>query len=611
MRTLAAALLSALLLLTASPAAGGAAKAARTGPHYGVVTYRNVAFPMSDGVTLWGDIAYPANSTGARANGTFPVLLTVNPYDAGSGSMVGVAALPVDNDFYVKHGYISLIVDARGTGRSGGSDEFLSPRAQLDGAELIQYAAHDLDGSNGDVGLLGCSYLGEWALFNAANADLAGPSPVKAAVPQCASGVFFREFFNVGGLLTTDWFQGEALFAGMDASPIAPDPTFIPSNVAEHAVGIYGHSGRSLVQAPTGGDRNYEGSWWRQRSPLYRADDIVRNRIPTLLISSYMDVFPEGALEMFTALQNLERGEPRYAPLTTQGAPPLSPRYQIVMGPGAHALGISQRITLRWLNTWIKRAPTGLRRVRRPAHLWEQGADRWVDTNRYPVVPRYKRFFFARAGGLRRKKPGTMDGADTLRWAPEQSPEATLTYTSHPFDTKAVLAGPMSATVYAISNRPDVQLVATLYDVDRHGNAVQISKFGALVGSQRATRARRNWFDEQGRLTRPYHPLQQTAETPVPTGKVVRLDIELPPSVYDIARGHRLQLKLQTQKPEAQGGLGPSPGLVPTVEQAANLAGGEYKIQRAAGAASVLRLPLLPARTRRLAPSGVDWHAGL
>ena len=52
-----------------------------------------------------------------------------------------------------------------------------------------------------------------------------------------------------------------------------------------------------------------------QRSPLYRADDIVRNRIPTLLISSYKDIFPEGALELFTALQNLERGQPRFAPL--------------------------------------------------------------------------------------------------------------------------------------------------------------------------------------------------------------------------------------------------------------------------------------------------------
>ena len=109
---------------------------------------------------------------------------------------------------------------------------------------------------------------------------------------------------------------------------------------------------------------------------------------------------------------------------------------------------------------------------------------------------------------------------------------------------------------------------------------------------------------------RPYHPLQETAEAPVPTGKVVRFDIELPPTVYDIARGHRLQLKLQSQKPEAQSGIGPSPGLVPTAEQAANLAGGEYQIQRNARAASVLNVPLLPARTSRLAPSHIDWDAG-
>ena len=51
MRTIAA-LLSALLLLTALPAAGGVAQTARKPLSYGVVTYRNVAFAMSDGVTL-------------------------------------------------------------------------------------------------------------------------------------------------------------------------------------------------------------------------------------------------------------------------------------------------------------------------------------------------------------------------------------------------------------------------------------------------------------------------------------------------------------------------------------------------------------------------------
>ena len=604
MRLIAALIATVLAATLVTPAA------AETAPAYGVVTYRNVAFAMSDGVTLYGEVAYPADpDTGRRAKGEFPVLVTVNPYDAGAAATFGdIAPAAGGNDFYVRHGYISMIVDARGTGRSGGSDEFLSPRQQRDGAELVQYAADDLDGSNGVVGLIGCSYLGEWTLFNAANADLAGPSPVKAAIPQCASGVFFREFFNVGGLMTTDWYGGEGLFAAMDASPLAPDATKIPTNAVEHALGIYGHSVTSSAQTLVGGDRAYENSWWRQRSPLYRADDIVRNRIPTLLISSYNDIFPEGALEMFTALQNLERGQPAFAPLSSR--PPLSPRYQIVMGPGAHASGISQQICLQWLDTWLKGKDTGLQDVRRPLHLFEQGADRWTDTDRYPVANRYTTFHLGEDQTLSAERPAADEGADTLRWVPEQAPDGTLTYATEPFSDAAVLAGPMSATIYATSTRPDVELIATLYDVDEAGARTQVAKLGALVGSQRATRPARDWTDDAGRMVRPYHPLQQTAEEPVPVGEVVRYDIEIPPTVWDVEPGHRLLLKLQAQKPQAETAIGPSPGLVPTTEQAANLAGGQYAIQRNAEAASVVNLPLLPAGTKVLVPSGVDWAAG-
>ena len=346
------------------------------------------------------------------------------------------------------------------------------------------------------------------------------------------------------------------------------------------------------------GTEAYEGKWWRDRSPLYRARDIVRNRIPTLLFSSYNDVFPEGALEMFTALQNLERGLPAFGPLSPDRRP-LSPRHQIVMGPGAHASGISPEVSLRWLDEWVKGEDTGIADTNRPIHLWHHATEGWVDTDRYPVVGRYTPLYLDEGGALTSSTPNG-EGADALRWAPAEA-GGSLAYETAPLRKTATVAGPSTATIYATSTRPEVQLVATLSDVAPDGAVTAITKGGALIGSQRATRAERNWVDARGRMIRPYHPLSEGSEEAVPAGEIVRYDIEIPPTVWELAPGHRLRLTLSSQ----------SSVLVPNVKQLAALTGGEYSIQRGAEARSVLNVPLIFQRSRSvLRPTTVDWDAG-
>src|SRR5206468_240035 len=84
-------------------------------------------------------------------------------------------------DYFVQRGYIFVSVDVRGTGRSGGSGGFFSPRNARDGVELVHWVAR-LDGGNGVVGLTGCSYLGQTQLYTAA---LLGPRSPAPASPRC------------------------------------------------------------------------------------------------------------------------------------------------------------------------------------------------------------------------------------------------------------------------------------------------------------------------------------------------------------------------------------------------------------------------------------------
>lgn len=91
---------------------------------------------MDDGVELSATIGYPTSlETGERVAGNFPVIIQPNPY--------GDAVIP----YFVQRGYVFATVRPRGTGTSGGDVGLASPRDLQDGALLVDWAAHKLDGS--------------------------------------------------------------------------------------------------------------------------------------------------------------------------------------------------------------------------------------------------------------------------------------------------------------------------------------------------------------------------------------------------------------------------------------------------------------------------------
>src|SRR5690625_1335793 len=65
---------------------------------YGIVSEKNVKIPMRDGVNLIADIYYPADETGARVAGKFPVLITQTPYN----KLIGIGK---ENPYLVERGY--------------------------------------------------------------------------------------------------------------------------------------------------------------------------------------------------------------------------------------------------------------------------------------------------------------------------------------------------------------------------------------------------------------------------------------------------------------------------------------------------------------------------
>ncbi len=110
---------------------------------YATVVDKEVPIMMRDGVVLYADVSRP------DAPGRYPVLITMTPY---SKAIAGEAP-----GYLIARGYVHLAVDVRGQGSSGGTWCNRCEIEQMDGYEVVQWAAAQA-WSDGNVGMYGSSY---------------------------------------------------------------------------------------------------------------------------------------------------------------------------------------------------------------------------------------------------------------------------------------------------------------------------------------------------------------------------------------------------------------------------------------------------------------------
>ncbi|MER7182090.1 CocE/NonD family hydrolase [Streptomyces hyaluromycini] len=530
---------------------------------------------MDDGVRIAVEIVYPTDpGTGERASGTFPVLLTQNPYGTQRSD-------PADNGaYFARRGYVYVASAVRGTGDSGGQVDWFGDRQGEDGAALVDWAAHTLPGSDGKVGLEGCSYLGVNQWFTAA--AVGKDSPLKAIAPFCTDSDFYNDLTADGGIPTS-------FVAGIGrAEPRGPedDPATDPQSV-------------TVAQQAAGGSRAYDDAYWQDRNVQKLMPRIVRNGIPALSEAGWQDLFPGGNLGAYAAAQNAYFGRPSTAPI--RAGEPVTGRYQAIVGPWTHGEHVDeaalQAIRLEWFETWLKDAPTGMADTSTPLHLFENGAGSWTDSAAWPLSPRARTYYLGN-GSLTAARPAEQ-GDDRLSWAASSTSDGTLTYTTAPLTEAALLDGPADVTVYAEATTTETELSATLSIVAPDGTVTKQAD-GVLLGSQRAVDTEQSWYGANGTLLKPVHPFTQASQRPVTPGRTTRHDISLLPSLTRIPAGYRIRISL-TSGPPADFHYPVSP----TPRQLADLAGGVYTVERSADAASFVNLPLTSPGTAH--PSESSW----
>lgn len=586
------------IVVSLATIAGGPAAAASTGTSttwpgdgnwqpdpvsYGMTVDQNIPLKMNDGVTLIADVGYPtALSTGQRATGTFPVLLTQDPY----------ASATQPNSYYVTRGYINAVVQIRGAVDSYGpggkeiASNFFGPRQTEDSVALVNWAAHKLSGSNGTIGLDGCSFLGIDQIFTAA---AVGPhSPIKEILPACASNDYNNYF--AGGI--------PSQIAGLFDSPLAQGlggPRNEAVNIAENDA--------LEKQFVSGGAAAYNNSFWQERTTFNVVPNIVKNGIPALLWSGWYPTDGPGSLKEYAEFQNAYAHRNPYGPMAPDQK--ATGRYQVIIGPWMHGQGLDEGIELEWYDTWLKGEHTGLTATTTPMHLFTLQSQQWINATTYPMTDDYTAMHLGPRSALSTSTPRA--GSAMLSWAQPTSSGGQLTFNSMPMTSPEVIGGPIAATVYARSNNRNLEMIGTLNDVTPSGQITLIST-GTILGSLRTVDPSRSWYDKDDLVTLPYHPY--SANHYAAAGSVQRYDVTMTPSLYAVPQGDHLQFVLTSQAPAAKCAsllsalTTPLPCIL-SAPQKKTIPGGIYQILWGSSQPSSINVPLLAEGTLHATTSAV------
>ena len=339
---------------------------------YGMIVAENVMIPMRDGVKLATDIYRPAAADGTPLPGPFPTLLYRTSYNKSNA----IAHIEPVARFFVPKGYVCLLQDLRGRGKSEGKGQYFhvgNINEGPDGHDTIEWAATQ-PWCNGRVGMLGSSHMG--IVQNAA--ALERPPHLKALWVDVAPTLFFDGCAREGGAQALHMF-GALFLHGFDAQEIRDDPAArkrLETAVETLRDQIYripfkpGHT-------PLTPNPNFEellfryqcnatyDEWWSMPAMDLHAHIERFADIPVLLSSGWYDPFSLDMSREFVALAKQNKsvtqlllGPWNHGSMKGDGASHVC---EVEFGPAA-AWGnaVYNRERLRWFDRWLRDVSTGV-----------------------------------------------------------------------------------------------------------------------------------------------------------------------------------------------------------------------------------------------------------
>jgi uncharacterized protein len=496
-----------------------------------VTIERDVSVAMSDGVRLSADVYRPA------AAGSRPVIITRTPY------LKETARFTARAEYFADHGYVYIIQDVRGRGKSQG-DFYPFFAEGKDGFETLTWAASQ-PWSNGRLGTIGASY-GAWTQW--LTATIAHPNLV-TMISEASPPDFFQCLPYQGGAFSLpllSWLAELDYRRSGEANPIQWDSVLRgrPLRDVDRASGYEIRAWRDWLEH----DR-YDAYW----------DEIAFNRqmhrvtIPVFHVSGWYDDVLNGTLINYSALKT------------------TSSTQKLLIGPWPHRLNTTSKfgeidfgpkglvdlfgVQREWFDRWLKDSVPGTS-AKNEVNFFVMGANEWrrdvewppsnleaqdyyLDSRgksnssrgdgklvtRVPMGTQYDQFEYDPVNPVPfLTDPGwiQLGGPDDYRAV--ELREDVLVYTSDPLDCNLTVVGPIVVHLFAASSGVDTDFTARLIDVHPNGFAMRLND-GIVRAKFRSSYS---------------HP------TPIACDRIYEYRIDCWATAYEFPKGHSMRLEISS-----------------------------------------------------------------
>ena len=530
-------------------------------------TERVAMIPMRDGVQLKTFIVAPANQTAP-----LPIVMQRTPYGAEGAAR----NFPGPYRFLAADGYIFVFQDIRGRGGSQGDYLMNRPlRAPADTAgydeatdtyDTVDWLIKNVVHNNGRVGGLGISYPGWLATMQ----GLSGHPAMRAVSPQAPMTDTWMgdDFFHQGAFRQS---YGVEYTYGMEVDPFNVGVTdmydwYRRVGILSNVTKVLGRSWASwdaFVEHP-----NYD-AYWQSRATQRR---IRSTPVPVLTVGGWYD--QEDIFGPPATYKAFERYD------TASG----TNKNRIVMGPWNHGGWYGPGTSLSRVSfgdstgVWFRReveAPffAFYLKDRGPldlpeALMFEGGSNRWRRFDAWPpreMTPR--NLYFAAQGRLSFEKPTAPTAANPVdeflsdpahpvpyrprpieptysrgsQWNQWQAMDQrfvegrpdVLVWSTEPLTEDVVIAGDLTAHLFASTTGTDADWVVKLIDVypDTAGGEQRMGGYQLMVS---------------GEIMRGRYRLSYERPSAIPPDERIEYVVHMPPQAYRFQRGHRIMVQVQS-----------------------------------------------------------------
>lgn len=524
-----------------------------------------VMIPMRDGISLYTAIYKPKDSTRRH-----PVIMQRTPYALRPYGKGYAKALREYLYMFLKHNYIVIFQNVRGTFLSEGEYENIRPLGKTidavdeatDTYDTVEWILQNTY-CNGAIGVKGTSYPG----FYATLAAVARHPAIKAVSPQAPVADWFMgdDVHHNGAFLLADMYRfGGSFFRPKNNPTIRSKGSLVTIDKGIYDFFLEKGSMQNLM-APYGDSLKFWNliknhpdydSFWKERNPVCHLKNI---KPAVMVVGGTFDAEDcYGAFATYRGIESLSPDTELYMVIgpwahgawKSSGYSNLAGAY---FGEGS-ASYFMEEIEYPFFAYYLENGDKPISKVNVlfSGDTSEKGQkEQWESYDSWPpMIPDYKRYYFASEGKLNEKPTGGTSGylsyvSDPANPVPYYNDnEATerirdymaadqgflkgrkdvLSFIGPEINKQTLLAGPVKVVLSASTSTTDADFVVKIIDVRPDG-------YQMLVRGDVMPARYRNGFEKA-------EPMQE--------GKVERIEFTMSDIAHIIKPGHRLMVQVQS-----------------------------------------------------------------